>query len=105
MIQQILLTIHILLAFSIIALVLLQHGKGADAGAAFGSGGASGTLFGSKGSGSFLTRATTMLALFFAITSLGLGYMSAKKVNKTTIVEIEQQDDIQDILNSNTLPD
>jgi preprotein translocase subunit SecG len=99
MIQQILLTIHTFLAFGIIGLVLLQHGKGAEAGAAFGSG-ASGTLFGSKGSGSFLTRMTTMLALFFAITSLGLGYMSAKKPGGEAIIKINTPASQEIIINS-----
>ncbi|MGH8556308.1 MAG: preprotein translocase subunit SecG [Methylococcales bacterium] len=62
---------HILLAAGIIALVLLQQGKGADAGAAFGSG-ASGTVFGAQGSATFLTRATGVLATLFFATSLGL---------------------------------
>ncbi|MBL1432581.1 MAG: preprotein translocase subunit SecG, partial [Gammaproteobacteria bacterium] len=59
--QTILLLIHVVIAVALVGLVLLQHGKGADAGAAFGSG-ASQTVFGSQGSGSFLTRATGILA-------------------------------------------
>jgi len=61
-----LLVIQILVSISIIALVMLQHGKGADMGAAFGSG-SSGTVFGARGSGSFLTRATAILAAVFFI--------------------------------------
>jgi preprotein translocase subunit SecG len=61
--QQILTTVQILVSVGLIALVLLQQGKGADAGAAFGSGG-SGTIFGSRGSASFLSRATAVLAAF-----------------------------------------
>ena len=64
-------TFHILAALAIVALVLLQQGKGADAGAAFGAGG-SGTVFGARGAASFLTRATAVLALVFFLTSLGL---------------------------------
>ncbi|MBZ0073175.1 MAG: preprotein translocase subunit SecG [Thiohalobacteraceae bacterium] len=64
-----LLVVQILLAVGVIVLVLLQHGKGADAGAAFGSG-ASGTVFGSRGAGSFLTRATAVLATLFFANSL-----------------------------------
>jgi preprotein translocase subunit SecG len=68
---QALIIVHVLLAAGIIALVLLQQGRGADAGAAFGSG-ASGTVFGAQGSASFLTRATAVLATLFFATSLGL---------------------------------
>jgi preprotein translocase subunit SecG len=61
----------------VIGLVLLQHGKGADMGAAFGSG-ASGSLFGASGSANFLSRATAVLATVFFLTSLGLSYMATK---------------------------
>ncbi len=71
--QTILVVIHLVLAIGIIGLVLIQHGKGADAGAAFGSG-ASATVFGAQGSGSFLTRATAILATLFFLTSLALAY-------------------------------
>jgi preprotein translocase subunit SecG len=70
---------HTLFAIGIIALVLLQRGKGADAGAAFGAG-ASGTVFGSRGSGSFFSRATAVLATAFFATSLTLAYLSAQGV-------------------------
>jgi len=76
--QSIALVIHVLLAIGVIGLVLIQHGKGADAGAAFGSG-ASATVFGSRGSASFLTRATTMLAGAFFLTSLMLFYLAANR--------------------------
>lgn len=68
---QALIIVHVLLALGIIALVLLQQGRGADAGAAFGSG-ASGTVFGAQGSATFLTRLTAVLATLFFATSLGL---------------------------------
>ena len=70
------LVIHILVALAIIGLVLVQHGKGADMGAAFGSG-ASGSLFGSSGSANFLSRSTGVLATIFFITSLVLAYVAA----------------------------
>jgi len=76
--QTIVMVIHVLLALTVIGLVLLQHGKGADAGAAFGSG-ASGTVFGAAGSGSFLTRMTTACATLFFVTSLGLAVMAAHR--------------------------
>jgi preprotein translocase subunit SecG len=76
--QTIMLIIHVLLALAVIGLVLIQQGKGADAGAAFGSG-ASGTVFGAAGSGSFLTRMTTMCATLFFVTSLSLAVMAAHR--------------------------
>ena len=72
---SILLTAHLLVGIAIIGLVLLQHGKGADMGAAFGSG-ASGSLFGASGSANFLSRATGVLAAVFFVTSLGLAYLA-----------------------------
>ena len=74
--QTAILIIHALIALGIIGLVLLQHGKGADMGAAFGSG-ASGSLFGSTGSANFLSRATAILAVIFFCTSLLLAYISS----------------------------
>ncbi len=68
---------HTLIALLIIVLVLLQRGKGADAGAAFGAG-ASGTVFGARGSGSFFSRATAVCATAFFITSLSLAYLSSQ---------------------------
>lgn len=76
MLYNILLIIQILVALGIIGLVLIQHGKGADAGAAFG-GGASGTVFGSRGSGNFLTKLTTGLAVVFFANSLFLAWLVA----------------------------
>jgi preprotein translocase subunit SecG len=70
----IVLSLHILVGLSLIGLVLIQHGKGADMGAAFGSG-ASGSLFGASGSANFLSRTTAILATAFFLTSLGLSYM------------------------------
>ena len=70
------LVVHVLAALAIIGLVLLQHGKGADMGAAFG-GGASGSLFGATGSANFLSRITAVLATVFFVTSLTLTWFSA----------------------------
>lgn len=72
------LTVHILVGAAVIGLVLLQHGKGADMGAAFGSG-ASGSLFGASGSANFLSRTTAVLATVFFLTSLGLSYMATNR--------------------------
>jgi preprotein translocase subunit SecG len=74
--QTLVLVFHILAAIGIVVLVLLQHGKGADMGAAFGSGSA-GSLFGSAGASNFLSRTTAILAAVFFATSLGLTYFSA----------------------------
>ena len=74
--QTLVLMLHILCAAGIVVLVLLQHGKGADMGAAFGSGSA-GSLFGSAGAANFLSRTTAILAAIFFVTSLGLTYFSA----------------------------
>jgi preprotein translocase subunit SecG len=72
------LVLHILVGLGVIGLVLIQHGKGADMGAAFGSG-ASGSLFGSSGSANFLSRTTAVLAAVFFMTSLGLSYIASSK--------------------------
>lgn len=75
----ILLVFQVVVAVSLIGFILIQHGKGADAGAAFGSG-ASSTVFGSQGSGNFLTRTTTVLAFLFLSNSLALGYIATQRV-------------------------
>jgi preprotein translocase subunit SecG len=72
------LSLHILVGLGVIGLVLIQHGKGADMGAAFGSG-ASGSLFGSSGSANFLSRMTAVLAAVFFTTSLSLSYIASNK--------------------------
>ena len=72
------LTVHVLVALGISFLVLLQHGKGADMGAAFG-GGSSGSLFGATGSANFLSRTTAVLAAVFFLTSLSLAYLATHK--------------------------
>ncbi len=79
-IQTTLLIVHTLIALSIIGLVLIQRGKGADAGAAFGAG-ASGTVFGARGSSSFFSRATAVLAAAFFATSLTLAYLSSQRTS------------------------
>jgi len=76
------LLVHILSAIGVIGLVLVQHGKGADMGAAFGSG-ASGSLFGATGSANFLSRSTAVLAAVFFITSLSLAYIASHKPKTT----------------------
>jgi preprotein translocase subunit SecG len=93
-IQKAVLIGHTLIALLIIVLVLLQRGKGADAGAAFGAG-ASGTVFGARGSGSFFSRATAVCATAFFVTSLTLAYLSSQNTAAPssvmdTVPEVEE---------------
>ncbi|HUO44665.1 MAG TPA: preprotein translocase subunit SecG [Burkholderiales bacterium] len=83
--ETLILVIHVLVALAIIGLVLLQHGKGADVGAAFGSG-ASGSLFGATGSANFLSRTTAVLAAIFFATSLGLTWYSSHKSGEAGVM-------------------
>ncbi len=84
--QQILTILQILVAVGLIGLILLQQGKGADAGAAFGSG-SSGTIFGARGSASFLSRATAVLAVVFFSNSIALAYISGQSVERESVTE------------------
>lgn len=83
---QLLIVLHVLVGFALIGLILVQHGKGADVGAAFGSG-ASGTIFGARGSGNFLTRLTTGLAVAFFGISLLLAYLASHNVERASVLE------------------
>jgi len=76
--ETLVLVMHVIAGLAIVGLVLLQHGKGADVGAAFGSGSA-GSVFGSSGSANFLSRATAIVAAVFFLTSLGLTYISGSR--------------------------
>src|SRR5690606_29990085 len=80
--ENLVLVIHILTALAIVVLILMQQGKGASAGASFGSG-ASQTVFGSEGSGNFFTRATTIFAVIFFCTSFGLAIIAKNSVSIT----------------------
>jgi preprotein translocase subunit SecG len=73
--ETVLIGVHFLIAVALIGFILMQHGKGADMGAAFGSG-ASGSLFGAAGSANFLSRTTAILATVFFLSSLGLTYLA-----------------------------
>ncbi|HXF80883.1 MAG TPA: preprotein translocase subunit SecG [Usitatibacter sp.] len=86
--QTLVLVLHILAAIGIVVLVLLQHGKGADMGAAFGSGSA-GSLFGSAGAANFLSRTTAILAAVFFLTSLGLTYFSSPSKSSGVVQQLE----------------
>lgn len=85
--QTVILVIHVLVSVGLIGLILLQQGKGADMGAAFGSG-ASSTVFGSQGSSSFLTRTTAILATIFFVTSLSLAYFSHSSARIASVTEL-----------------
>ncbi len=78
--------VHVISAVSLVILVLVQHGKGADMGAAFGTGSA-GSVFGSSGSANFLSRSTAVAATIFFITSLSLTYMYARPVQDTGVMD------------------
>jgi len=84
--ETVLLGVHVLVAAALVGLVLLQHGKGADMGAAFGSG-SSGSLFGAAGSANFLSRTTAILATVFFLSSLGLTYFGATRTGPTDIMK------------------
>lgn len=84
--QTAVLIVHLLLAIALIVLALLQHGKGADAGAAFGSG-ASNTMFGARGSANFLSRSTAAVATLFFVTSLTLGYFFARPEKAQSVMD------------------
>jgi preprotein translocase subunit SecG len=85
--EKLVLVIHVLAALGVIGLVLLQHGKGADMGASFGSG-ASGSLFGVSGSSNFMSRATAGFVLVFFTTSLTLAYMASNKAGDRSVVKL-----------------
>ena len=92
----ILVIIHVIVCLALIMIVLLQTGKGADMGAAFG-GGSSQTLFGSTGASTFLSKATTVAAVVFMLTALALAYISTHKTESSIMMDsnapIEQQQD------------
>ena len=84
--QTLAVVFHVLVAFGIVGLVLLQRGKGADAGAGFGAG-ASGTVFGARGSASFLSRTTAVLATLFFVSSLALSYLFSHGAAPVSVVD------------------
>jgi preprotein translocase subunit SecG len=88
-----LIVVHVVVCVALIMIVLLQTGKGADMGAAFGGGGSQ-TLFGSTGASTFLSKATTGAAIIFMVTSLGLAYLSSHRTGDSIITDapaVEQQ--------------
>lgn len=93
---QLIVTIHVLLGLGIIGLVLMQQGRGADAGAAFGNG-SSGSVFGAQGSASFLSRTTAILAALFFSTSLGLAFLSGQTTTTTKDLILDQKVEKADV--------
>jgi preprotein translocase subunit SecG len=101
MIENLLLIVHLVMAVSVVILVLLQQGKGAQAGAAFGGGssGSSQSLFGARGSANFLTRTTAVIATIFFITTLSLAYLYANRSGSSSVVSdsvVEQIEEVQE---------
>jgi len=98
MLENVVVVFHLLGALGVVVLVLLQQGKGAEAGASFGAG-ASNTVFGSQGSSTFLSKFTGILAACFFLTSLGLGYFAKEKAHQLSqaglpnpaVLEVPQQ--------------
>ncbi len=91
---QVIIVIHVLLGLGVVGLVLIQQGKGADAGAAFGSG-SSGSVFGAQGASSFLSRTTAILATLFFSTSLGLAVLSGHQEGR---VDLMDTPDIEEVI-------
>lgn len=89
MVQTATLMVHVFLAIGIIGLVLLQRGKGADAGTAFGAG-ASGTVFGARGAANFLSRTTAVFAALFFATSLSLAWLGSQRTAPTSLLDQPQ---------------
>ena len=98
MLETVIVVLHLMGALGLVVLVLLQQGKGAEAGASFGAG-ASNTVFGSQGSATFLSKFTAILAASFFLTALGLGYFAKEKAHELTqvglpdpaVLEVKQQ--------------
>ena len=93
-IQTLLFVLQVLVAVALIGFILIQHGKGADAGAAFGSGSSS-TVFGSQGSGGFMTKVTTVLVVIFLANSLALSYLAAQNIKSKPASLLDQPGAIQ----------
>ena len=86
MLETLLLVVHLLVAVVVCGFILLQHGKGADMGAAFGSG-ASGSVFGAAGSANFLSRTTAILAAVFFLSSLGLTWLATSRSGPKSVIQ------------------
>ena len=101
--QTILTVVHLFLALGLIGLVLIQHGKGADMGAAFGSG-ASATVFGARGSGNFLSRTTAILAALFFVTSMILAYYASQVGEPVGLMDRVDQTPVAPLVKPSEVP-
>ena len=104
-IYTLLFVLQVIVAIALIGFVLIQHGKGADAGAAFGSGSSS-TVFGSQGSGSFLTKVTTFLAIIFLANSLLLAYLASQQIREapTSLLDTPAVVEPQEVITEDVIP-
>ncbi|WP_305907176.1 preprotein translocase subunit SecG [Methylomarinum sp. Ch1-1] len=91
---QVIIVVHVLLGLGVVGLVLMQQGKGADAGAAFGSA-SSGSVFGAQGAASFLSRTTAVFATLFFATSLGLAVLGGYQEEQTDIMDAPAVEDVK----------
>ena len=109
MLYSILVSIDVFIAAGLIGLILMQQGKGAGMGAAFGSG-ASGTVFGARGSGSFMTKMTSILAVLFFLNSIFLAYIASNRTDAQSVIDtlpiveersisLDSNDDISKVIN------
>ena len=99
MIENLLLIAHLVMAVALVILVLLQQGKGAQAGAAFGGGssGSSQSLFGARGSANFLTRTTAIIATIFFVTTLSLAYLYANRSGSSSVVSDSVVEQVEEV--------
>ena len=106
--ENLILIIHVVASLSVIGLVLIQHGKGADAGAAFG-GGSSGSVFGAQGSSNFLTRVTSISVTVFFCTSIALAFVAGSKHETSAAFDIAVENselvekDTQEVTDKNSV--
>ena len=106
--ENLILIVHVVASLAVIGLVLIQHGKGADAGAAFG-GGSSGSVFGAQGSSNFLTRATSISVTVFFCTSIALAFVAGSKHETSAAFDIAVENselvekDTQEITDKNSV--
>ena len=102
MIENLQLIAHLVMAVALVILVLLQQGKGAQAGAAFGGGssGSSQSLFGARGSANFLTRTTAVIATIFFVTTLSLAYLYANRSGSSSVVSDSVVEQVEEVLES-----
>ena len=106
--ENLILIVHVVVSLAVIGLVLIQHGKGADAGAAFG-GGSSGSVFGAQGSSNFLTRATSISVTVFFCTSIALAFVASSKHETSAAFDIAVENselvekDTQEVTDKNSV--